>query len=472
MGGAVAAGRGRLRLLSVLAAVFAVVGMVFVILGLIGLLTTATPNMRGFNSGQSVHIGESGMSVWARTDAARTSAACTATGSREVVLERPVAPYSVEVAGSDFFEVARTPEEFAAGTYTISCEGTDERLYAGPRATRTVATGVMGQTGLLAGGILLLAAVALGVAALASRGRRRRPGTAGAAEAGPAPYWQPPGGYGQQHGPYAPPPAGSPGSQGYGYGDHGYGPQGYAQPGYGQQPYGQPEYGQQQPYGQPEYGQQQPYGQQPYPPQGGRQPGYPPQGYSGHQGPPTGYPQQENDQTQAIYGTGEHTQAFPTYGAPPQQPWGAPPEQQAWAPPPGQQEAPQEQRYAPPGEPPPWAAPGPWQQSEQAAQPEVGAPQEVDQPEQVRAETDEQSAPEHSGPEHSAPEQSAPEQSGAEPWPTPTPGVQEPEVTSYAPETPAPDAEEAPPPSEDDQNGPTPWLRPGEGREGDPHSSQ
>src|SRR5690606_19979105 len=345
MGGAVAAGRGRLRLLSVLAAVFAVVGMVFVILGLIGLLTTATPNMRGFNSGQSVHIGESGMSVWARTDAARTSAACTATGSREVVLERPVAPYSVEVAGSDFFEVARTPEEFAAGTYTISCEGTDERLYAGPRATRTVATGVMGQTGLLAGGILLLAAVALGVAALASRGRRRRPGTAGAAEAGPAPYWQPPAGYGQQHGPYAPPPAGSPGSQGYGYGDHGYGPQGYAQPRYGQPPYAPPEYGQQQ----------QPYGQQPYPPQGGRQPGYPPQGYSGHQGPPTGYPQQENDQTQAIYGTGEHTQAFPTYGAPPQQPWGAPPEQQAWAPPPGQQEAPQEQRYAPPGEPPPWA---------------------------------------------------------------------------------------------------------------------
>lgn len=380
MADAAATGRGRSRLLPILAAVFAGVGLILLILGLVGTLTTATPNMRGFNPGQSVNIGESGMSVWARSDDVRTSAACTASGSRDVVLERPVAAYSVDVAGSDFFEVARTPEDFAAGTYAITCEGTEERLYAGPRATRTVASGVMGQTGLLVGGVLLLAGVALGIGALLSRDRSQ-PAPAGYAPgAGPAPYWQPPQGgygaqqYGQPGGPYAPPP-GYPqgyGEQGYpqqgypqqgyaqGYGQPGYGHQGYDQAGYAQQEYGQQGYGQQgygqgaygpQGYGQPGYGQPG-YGQQGYPPPvtagppGPQQPEPAPETSAQHEGfpQPTG-PSEHTDSTQAIYGTGEHTQAFPTYGAPPPQ-----------------------DRYAPPGEPPPWVAPrpapGPWQQPE------------------------------------------------------------------------------------------------------------
>jgi hypothetical protein len=479
MGNAAASGRGRSRLLPVLAAVLGGLGLIFVILGLIGVLSTATPNMRGFNQGQSVSVGESGMSVWARSDEVRETAACTAAGARDIVLERPVASYSVDVAGSDFFEVARTPRDFPPGTYSITCEGTEERLYAGPRATRTVANGVMGQTGLLVGGILLGVALLLGIGTLLTRGSRRRPVEGPYGETGaPAPYWQP------QQGGYPP--------QGQGYPQQGYGQPGYGQPGYGQPEYGQQGYGQQV-YGQQGYGQQygpqgypQDYGQQGYGQQGQPQepgyapPGYAPPGYAQPEGypgqgqdtpqghdpqhgqqafppPPSGYGDRpdsgENEHTQAIYGTGEHTQAFPPYGAPPPQ-----------------------ERYAPPGEPPAWVASPPagqwggpppsWQQ-DQPQVPEHEGQEPQGQPWQPAQGFERPYASEsqpHEAAESPADEAAVSHESGV----SQDEGIDaDAQAEAQQPDSPEPEGQQ--PERQHEETPGTPWLQPGRGRnpEGD-----
>lgn len=237
------------RALTGAAVVLGLVGLVLLVLGLVGQLSIATPNMRGFNPGQTISVGDSGMSVYARSDAAREEAFCTAGGDGSpVTLERPVAEFSVDVAGSDFFEVARTPSDFPAGAYAVSCEGTDQSVYAGPRATRTVATGIMGSAGLAVGSVLL--GLALLMALLALLVRRDRSGTQ---QPGPYQYSSHAGSEGstaysaeqQGQGGYYPPPQGNP-QPWYGQGER---------QSYGQQPYAQPHGEQGQPYGQG-YGQQ------------------------------------------------------------------------------------------------------------------------------------------------------------------------------------------------------------------------
>jgi hypothetical protein len=289
---------GPSKALGAAAALLGLVGLVLLGLGLYGVLNTATPNMTGINPGQSVRIYASGMSLWAEDDV-RQDVVCTI---GETTMERPTSPYSVDVGDREFFEVARTPADMDPGSYPVTCEGSDEALYVGPNATRTTAPGIVGNLGLILGGILLALAAVLGLGALLTRTKDARP-------AEPYPYSS----YGQQsQSPYAPPGYGPQGGyagdpqyqvppgygpygeqdstqaygqqspyaeqqgQGYGqygqgqYGQQGYGDQQYGQEGYGDQQYGQGQYGQpgsgEQPYGQQQYGDQQSqgYGQQPY----------------------------------------------------------------------------------------------------------------------------------------------------------------------------------------------------------------
>nr|MDQ3359267.1 hypothetical protein [Actinomycetota bacterium] len=235
---------GTSKALTAAAAVLGLIGLVLLVLGLVGQMSIATPNMRGFNSGQTINVTESGMSVWARSDSVREEAACVATGDGDpVTLARPVSEFSVDVSGSDFFEVARTPEDFPAGTYVMDCQGTEQGVYAGPRATRTVADGIMGSTGLVIGGILLGLAIVLGIIGMLTRGKIGQQ-----AEQTPFQYSShtrtdvgggyPAAGYGAGSGQGGAPQQGYD-QQGYGQQQGGYPQQGYDQQGYGQQGYGQ-----------------------------------------------------------------------------------------------------------------------------------------------------------------------------------------------------------------------------------------
>ncbi len=161
--------------LGVLAAAAGLLGLLLLTLGVIGLANVATPNMQGFNPGQSIDIGDSGMSVYARSDAVREQTVCTADGpGGQVVFERPVTAYSVDVAGSDFFEIARSPQDMAAGTYRVTCQGTQDAVYAGPSAPDTAASGLFGPLGLVLGVAALGLALLLALTAFLTRGRRAR----------------------------------------------------------------------------------------------------------------------------------------------------------------------------------------------------------------------------------------------------------------------------------------------------------
>lgn len=259
---------GASRALGSFAVLFTLAGLVLLGLGLFGVLNTATPNMTGINSGQSVRVPDSGMSLWAEDDL-RDDVVCTV---GDATMERPTQTYSVDVQDRAFYEVARTPSTLTAGTYSVSCEGTDAAVYVGPNATRTIAPGIIGNLGLILGGSCLALAVLLGLGALLTRKKGTTtvadqpyqyssygsPTAAPYADPHQSPYGQssygpdqtqqfgtvPPGGsqYGQD--PYGPPDRG----QGYGYapGPQSQDPtQAYGQPGqHGQQSSWQDDYGQ------------------------------------------------------------------------------------------------------------------------------------------------------------------------------------------------------------------------------------
>lgn len=312
---------GTSRALGSFAVLFTLVGLVLLGLGLFGVLNTATPNMTGINAGQSVRVPDSGMSLWAEDDV-RDDTVCTV---GEATMERPTATYSVDVQDRAFYEVARTPSTLNAGTYPVSCEGTDAAVYVGPNATRTTAPGIIGNLGLILGGTSLALAALLGLGALMTRKKR----TTAAAD---QPYQY--SSYGSPTpAPYADSNQSSSGQSPYapGHDQSSYGPDqtqqfGTVPPGYshhGQGPYGPPDQG--QAYGQQGYGQQgnapQGYGQQPQydeaPPQGyGQQPGgQDPYGYTpGQQGqdPTQAYGQQQGYGGQPGYG-----QDQPSYGGQP-----------------------------------------------------------------------------------------------------------------------------------------------------------
>lgn len=323
---------GASRALGSFAVLFTLAGLVLLGLGLFGVLNTATPNMTGINSGQSVRVPDSGMSLWAEDDV-RDDAVCTV---GETTMERPTAAYSVDVQDRAFYEVARTPSTLKAGTYPVACQGTDAAVYVGPNANRTSAPGIIGNLGLILGGISLAVAALLGLGALMTR----KKGPKSSAE---QPYQY--SSYGAPtSAPYADPNQASYGPSSYGpdqtqqfgtvppgYSQHGQGP--YATPDQGQG-YGPQGYEQQQGYGQPTqgYDQQQGYGQQPYgeaPQQGYGQQGYgqAPYGYAPGQhgqdqtqsyGQPQGYGDQSHygqDPTQA-YGQPQGYGQPPAYGQP------------------------------------------------------------------------------------------------------------------------------------------------------------
>jgi hypothetical protein len=163
-------GRGPRLLLWLLAALGAVVGATLLTLGLVAQAGRPDPDMVGFTAGQQVQVGEGGLSVWSRSPGTFRDTVCTADGT---TLLRPVSGYAVDVAGSRFHEVARSPEGMASGPVQLSCS-TTEPLYAGPRADSTAVTGLAGGTGVFLGALLLAVAVVLAVLAVLE-GRRRMP---------------------------------------------------------------------------------------------------------------------------------------------------------------------------------------------------------------------------------------------------------------------------------------------------------
>lgn len=188
------------RTLWPLTALLALAGVVLLGLGLAGSAGRAGGDMVGFHDGAQVEVPEGGMSVWARSAQARTEVVCTA---GESTLLRPVEDFTTEVEGQAFHEVARTPEELRPGTYAVSC-GSAEDLYAGPYGPGTVATGLLGGTGVTLGLLLLPLALVCGLLAWAAGRRARRP------EPGPSPLayrLQEPYGQGPTGSPYATPGA-------------------------------------------------------------------------------------------------------------------------------------------------------------------------------------------------------------------------------------------------------------------------
>lgn len=182
------------RTLWPLTALLALAGVVLLGLGLAGTAGRSGADMVGFHDGAQVEVPEAGMSVWSRSEQARTQVVCTAGGT---TLLRPVEDFTTEVAGQTFHEVARTPDGFAAGTYPVTC-GAAEEMYAGPYAPSTAATGLLGGTGVTLGLVLLPLALVCGLLAWASGRQGRRP------EAGPSPLAY------RLEEPYARQPSGSP----------------------------------------------------------------------------------------------------------------------------------------------------------------------------------------------------------------------------------------------------------------------
>lgn len=182
------------KALGIVAAALGLVGLVLLVVGAVGAASTTTPNLQGFNPGQPVRVGDSGMSVYARSDAVREQAVCVGrAGEREVVFERPVSSYAVAVSGSDFYEVARSPQDIEPASYALTCEGIDEAVYAGPWAPDTSSGGIAGTTGIVIGAVLLALALLLALAAavLGRRARGNHPPTQEYLPVYPSPYTVP-----------------------------------------------------------------------------------------------------------------------------------------------------------------------------------------------------------------------------------------------------------------------------------------
>lgn len=183
------------RVVGAIALLSGVLAVLLIVLGVVGLARVATPNMQGFNAGATVTITDSGASIYARSDTERTATVCAATkDSTTTTWERPTSAFSVDVSQSDFFEVARTPDSLDAGTYTVSCEGTTAALYVGPSAPSTSASGLLGPAGLIAGVILAVVAIGLGIVAVFLRdfgGGTEAAGAASGYEAAPSGYSSP-----------------------------------------------------------------------------------------------------------------------------------------------------------------------------------------------------------------------------------------------------------------------------------------
>ncbi|MGB5936497.1 MAG: hypothetical protein WBG76_11595 [Ornithinimicrobium sp.] len=191
---------GAARVVGGLAALLALAAIALIALGAIGLANVATPNMQGFNPGATVTVTDAGMSVYARSDNDRASTVCTADDGSATTLARPTSEFSVDVSGSDFYEVARTSEDLAAGSYTLTCQGTEQALYVGPAAPNTSAGGLMGPASLVGGIMLAFFVLVLIVIALVMG--RSRASKQAVAPQGPAYPYQPSAGY--------PPPPGGP----------------------------------------------------------------------------------------------------------------------------------------------------------------------------------------------------------------------------------------------------------------------
>lgn len=260
------------KIIGALALLSGVLAVLLIVLGVVGLARVATPNMQGFNAGAIVTITDSGASIYARSDADRTSTVCAATkDSTSTTLERPTDTFSVDVSQSEFFEVARTPDSLSAGSYSMTCEGTMAALYVGPSAPSTSASGFLGAGSLVTGVVFAVIALGLGILAtiLRTSNGTKKTAVASSGYGGAQP------GYSS---PYAspPPPASMP-QQDYSY--DAYGQQGQSDA------YGQPQ-GQSDAYGQPQ-GQQGGYGQL-----SGTQSYAPP--------PPPSWQSRESQETQAI----------------------------------------------------------------------------------------------------------------------------------------------------------------------------
>lgn len=223
----------------ILPGVIAVIGLVLLGIGLFRVHDIAEAfHVQRLSAGQQVAATSDGFSVY--TDRAIASdATCTATsGGRTVRLSPATGSSSISQGSTRYGEIARTPSNFAAGRYSVSCTSggsTLSQVYIGARGSRIV-TGVLAVLAIVAGIIALFIALVIALIIFFVRRARRRRNLA-ADDFAAYRNTGAPQGYGQQ--PYQQPP--------------------YQQQ-YGQQPYQQPQQGQPQPYqpppqGQPQYGQ-------------------------------------------------------------------------------------------------------------------------------------------------------------------------------------------------------------------------
>ncbi|RIK14479.1 MAG: hypothetical protein DCC50_11085 [Acidobacteria bacterium] len=161
--------KGRGRVPGVVAALATVAGAVLLWLGLSGLAQGQEVRLAAPAQEVTVGVGADGFSLWSAGPAAYASAVCTAGGT---TLLRPVDGYGVQVGGTTYHELARSPEGLT-GEVTVSCEPAQE-FHVGPHAQATSSTGLRGTTGVLAGAALLALGLVLAGWSVVARVRRRR----------------------------------------------------------------------------------------------------------------------------------------------------------------------------------------------------------------------------------------------------------------------------------------------------------
>lgn len=161
--------KGRGRVTAVVAALATVVGAVLLWLALSGLAQGQEISLGAPAQEATVEAGADGFSLWSADPAAYASAVCTA---GESTLLRPVDSYGVQVGGTTYHELARSPEGLS-GEVTVSCEPAQE-FRVGPHAQATSSAGLRGTTGVLAGAALVALGLVLAAWTVVAGVRRRR----------------------------------------------------------------------------------------------------------------------------------------------------------------------------------------------------------------------------------------------------------------------------------------------------------
>jgi len=149
---------------------------VLVIVGIVALVGHDGRPLRRLPAGSTVQAGSGGFGVYSsQGTGGRPACQATSTGGQRVALLAPSGVTSITKNGRTFTEIARTPDAFPAGRYTVSCTGTTGVLATGDRDFGAAALGIVA---LVIGAIVLvIAGTVLVVLILVLRIRNRRAST-------------------------------------------------------------------------------------------------------------------------------------------------------------------------------------------------------------------------------------------------------------------------------------------------------